>query len=153
MYNLENNATIRYWFANQEGNKSVDHAFTEFGTSVSDYDIIVANAGNDPTMPSDRVVSAARHFHDAGVPFLWLTTFDGGGDVREWNTEDQKAFLDAGGKHIPVHDMMASMVPFTRGVAEDREDNHFCLPGPPDELGRLILQLIWALYEDSGRSY
>lgn len=150
VFELDNKATVHYWFAHHEKNKSVEHAFAEFGTSVSDYDFIVANVGNDPIMHIDRAVSTARSCHDVGVPFLWLQTYDGAGDIREWSTEDRQAFMDAGGKHVPVHDMMANMTHFTRGVAEGQEDSHFCLPGPPNELGRLVLQLIWALYEERG---
>lgn len=145
IFEFENNGTLHYWFADQERNKSVEDALESFDKPATHYDAIVANAGNEPVMDTEHVVSAAEFFHQAGVPFLWLTTYDGVGDIRSWDAEDRQAFEAANGKHIPVHEMMESMGIFTRGVVETMNDDHFCLPGPPDELGLLILQVIWAL--------
>lgn len=147
VFEFDNDVTVHYWFANTESNKTVEHAFEKFGVSVSDYDVVVANSGNKPPMETENVIASAQHFHRVGVEFLWLTTYDGVGDVRDWELDDQEAFVAAKGNLVPVHDMMESMGNFTRGAAKRSEDEHFCLPGPPDELGLLVLQLIWALVE------
>ena len=146
VYHLRDDVTVHFWFAHREGNKSIDHAFNEFNTSVADYDFVVANAGNSPRMSTPNVVRAAQSFHDASVSFLWLTTFEGAGDIRHFASEEREIFTAAGAKYVPVHYMMESMTKYTRGVAEGSGNNHFCLPGPPDELGVLILQLIWSLH-------
>lgn len=125
----------------------MEHAFQGFGTSVSDYDVVVANSGNEPVMDIEHVIASAQHLHRVGVEFLWLTTYDGVGDVRDWELDDQEAFMSAKGNLVPVHDMMETMGNFTMGAATASEDEHFCLPGPPDELGLLVLQLIWALHD------
>lgn len=148
VFELSNDAVIHYWFAHLEGNKSVQHAFQEFGNSLSDYDVVVANVGNEPPMPAQRVISDAQVLHQAGIPLIWLSTYDGGGAVQDWTDDERRAFDEAGAKYIPVHDMVETLGDFTRGVAEHNDDEHFCLPGPPDELGLLVLQLIRALSHD-----
>lgn len=129
----------------------MERALEEFDTSGGDYDVVVANVGNDPKMQVEHVVSAAQYFDRAGAQFLWLTTYDGAGDIRDWGIENRQAFLSANGKHIPVRDMMESMVNFTRGVAQNVDDPHFCLPGPPNELGILVLQVLRALVTERRR--
>lgn len=57
----------------------------------------------------------------------------------------QEAFNAAIAKHLAVHDIMKSMQNFTIGAVESVENDHFCLPGPPNELAILVLELIWAL--------
>lgn len=148
VFELRNKAIVHFWFAGDDRNKSIEHAFQEFGTSVADYDVIIANAGNKPPMETEHVVSSAQHFYRANVSFLWLTTYDGEGDIRNWTDEDQQAFVAANGKHVPVHRMIKSVTNFTRGFVEGTNDEHFCLPGPPNELGRVVLQLIWALQNE-----
>ena len=125
----------------------MEHAFQEFGTSVSDYDVVVANSGNKPVTDTEHVIASAQLFHRVGVKFLWLTTYDGVGNVRDWELDDQEAFVAAKGNLVPVHDMMETMEDFTVGAALGSHDEHFCLPGPPDEVGLLVLRLIWALHQ------
>lgn len=148
---LDNNSTVHYYFAHQEFKKSLEDALQHFGTSFSDYDGVFANVGNDPIMPTTSVINAAQNLDEAGVPLFWLSTYDGEGDVQAWSAEDRQAFDDASARYIPVHNMMNTMGRFTRGVAEDRDDDHFCLPGPPNEVGLLALKLIWAVHIE-GRS-
>lgn len=114
---------------------------------MSDYDVVVANSGNKPVMDTKRTVASAQHFHQVGVPFIWLATYDGVGNINDWEFGDREAFLAAKGNHIPVNNMMETMSNFTMGAELGSDDDHFCLPGPPDEVGLLILQLVWALTE------
>lgn len=147
-YELCDGVTVHYHFANNDNNKSVEQALEDFDTSFADYDFIIANAGNTPRMHTDRAVRAAQLSHDAGASFIWLTTYNGIGDVGKWTAEDRQAFAAANVTYIPVHDMMESMINFTTGVAKGTQNTHFCLPGPPDELGVFLLELIWALYSE-----
>lgn len=148
VFEFSNKATVHFWFANVEKNKSIQKAFQAFGTSPKDYDVIVANAGNDPKLPISRLVNSARNFHSTGVRFLWLTTYHGDGDILKWKDTERQAFEQASGVYLPVHDMMKSVARFTRGRVEGGGDGHFCLPGPPNELGTLVLRLLWALHEE-----
>lgn len=145
MFELDDNTVIHYFFAAENVNKSIDIAFSQFGTSPEDYDFAVFNAGNIPVMPADEAVASAQRIHQAKGSFVWLATYDGEGDVRSWSPEQQQAFLATDAKFIAVNSMMKSVVDFTRGAAEGISDGHFCLPGPPDELGLLLRQVIWAL--------
>lgn len=148
VYEMSNNATVHYFFAHREFNKSLEDSLHFFGTSYDEYDAIFANVGNSPIMHTPRVLKVARQLDQIGIPLLWLSTYDGEGDVRAWSSEDRLAFSTAGARYIPVHDMISTLSRFTMGVVEGGNDDHFCLPGPPNELGLLALRLIWALHID-----
>lgn len=145
VFELDDNTVIHYFFAAENVNKSIDIALSQFGTSPEDYDFAVFNAGNIPAMPADEALASAQRIHEAKGSFVWLATYDGKGDVRSWSPEQQQAFLATDAKFIAVNSMMESVVDFTRGAVEGISDSHFCLPGPPDELGLLLRQVIWAL--------
>ena len=123
----------------------MDIALDQFGTSAADYDFAVFNAGNIPIMSAEDTISSAQRIHQARGSFVWLTTYDGQGDGRSWSSAQKEAFVSANARYIAVHSMMETMLNFTRGAAEGVNDAHFCLPGPPDELGLLLLRVIWSL--------
>jgi len=90
------------------------------------------------------------------VPFFWLSTYEGKGGPKDWVTprgQSSSAFLASGAKFVRVGDMAHGLDGLTLKGAEglERHDPHFCLPGVPDEIGLLLLELAWAsLYEEQG---
>lgn len=154
---FENGGKVHYYFAHEEYQKSVLAAFEFFGTSASDYDLVIANNGNMPRMSVNNALISAQTCHDDGVPFLWLSTYDGHGAISGWSAEDKEIFYAAHARHVPIHRMVQSMTAFTRSEAEGEyadyiaTDHHYCLPGPPNELSKLMLKLVWASQIEQGK--
>eukprot|EP00752_Nemacystus_decipiens_P014381 g12791.t1 len=143
---FENGAVLHYHFANDEEHKSIDDALEIHGTDFSDYDAVFANLGNPPRMKAPMVLTAAGRLKEAGVPFFWLSDFEGKGDVLAWRPEEQEEFWACGARFVPVHRMVDSLEYLTKGFVEDEPNHHFCLPGPPTEIGILLLRMTWALH-------
>lgn len=135
-----------YYFAHRQLNKSVIDGLEMFGQSASHYSMAFVNSGNHPRMEHASVLEAARLFNEAGVPFFWVTTYDGGtNNVRNWNEESQEEFFGANGRQISVHSMTRGTEEFLQRAAEGNTDPHYCLPGPPNEMARLVLKIAWAV--------
>lgn len=145
-FNLRNNATLHFYFAHYEKDKSISDAFRALDTSMTDYDVIVANNGNPPIMTPESTLKAAEAAQAADIPFYWLSTYDGFGEVWHWTRANRQRLFDLpNARHIAVRDMVRSVMGFTKGKAEGGNDAHFCLPGPPVGIASLLLQMIWAL--------
>lgn len=113
------------------------------------YDMVIANNGNAPVMEPAAVIETALRLQGAQVPFLWLSTYDGNGDVGGWSEGHQKMFANSGAIFVPVGDMMRGLGHLTRGRVEGEqngEDDHYCMPGPPNQLGMLLVKLMWAVH-------
>lgn len=149
-FKFRNNATLHYYFSHYQKDKSVSDAFKQLNTTLTDYDVIVANNGNSPRMTKENTLRAAEAARAAGVKFLWLSTYDGKGDVWGWPKLQRQRFYHAGARHISVRDMVQGVMDFTKGAAEGIKDGHFCLPGPPVSIAVLLLQIIWALRSGTG---
>lgn len=143
-FDFENGAKVQYYFANDEKNKSVSDALRVRNTKFEDYDIVIGNAGNNPALTTTALMQSVRDVRRAGVPFVWLTTYDGTGDIEELADGEQTEFFELGAKFIPVHDMVQDLVNMTKGAVEHEVNIHYCMPGPPNELGLLFLRIIWA---------
>lgn len=117
--------------------------------SLSDYDVVFANVGNGPPMTADSVCDAALQAQAAAVPFFFLSLYSGKGDIGEWDASQRTTFFESGARYVDVGDMVLGLDEFTRAAVEGEEsDNHFCLPGPPDEIGLLMLNLMWAVHRE-----
>ncbi|CAB1116984.1 unnamed protein product [Ectocarpus sp. CCAP 1310/34] len=150
-YLFQNGAVVHYYFAGTDPKKSIKDALLPHGNvSLSHYDAVFANDGNWPKMAVDDVCEAAFELQALSVPFLWLSTYDGHGSVDLWNDAQKEKFSQSGARFVNVGHMLFGLSNFTKGAVEDRVDPHFCLPGPPDELGFLLLKIIWALYQERG---
>eukprot|EP00903_Cladosiphon_okamuranus_P014839 g13740.t1 len=146
-FEFENGAVLHYHFAHREDDKSIDDALKIHGTELWDYDAVFANPGNRPRMQEQKVLREAGALKEAGVPFFWLSAYDGHGDVLGWSSEGQEEFRDSGARFVPIHRMVESLTYLTRGVVEKEGNHHFCLPGPPTEIGILLLRIAWALHD------
>lgn len=90
------------------------------------------------------------------MPFFWLNAYEGKGDPQGWNSRQRETdFPECGAKFVRVGDMAHGLQRLTRKVVEKMEeyDPHFCMPGPPDEIGILLLKLVWALHHEKNGSY
>ncbi|CAM9543448.1 unnamed protein product [Discosporangium mesarthrocarpum] len=139
---FENHATLRYAFENREGNKSIEKYAALFGMKPSDFDAVITNKGNAPPMTQDALVASARALNAAGVPLFWLTTFEEG---VNWEIE-QSPFKGIDVVPFDTKNMVSGQRDLKVGIVEkDRSgDPHFCLPGPPSEIGILVLRMVWA---------
>lgn len=145
---FENGATAHYTFANAQPNKGLADALHGHGNEdLSSYDAVFMNHGNLPAMSSDLAVATAIKVQGAGAQFFWLSTYEGGGGFNKWPESQRVRFIESGAKYFDVGCMMRGMQPWTRGRAEGGTDPHFCLPGPPNEVAVLMLQLMWAVHD------
>ena len=166
---IANGATVHYYFAHHDENKSVWDA-VPFHHQVpywSHYDAVFANSGNHPYMSEESVLISAFELQQAAVPFFWLSQYDGAGDINEWEASKVSRFHESGARYVDVRSMTHGLRSLTRGAVESGEktkesnaeddrfvehaggDPHFCLPGPPDEMALLLLKLMWAVHEYS----
>lgn len=144
---------MHYYFAHQQLNKSVSDALELFGTAASDYEMVFVNSGNNPPMTTERVIETARLLNDLGVPFIWMTTFDGGNtDVFNWDEASRNAFFEANGRQMSINRMVETTQQYRMDAVEKNNDPHFCLPGPPNEMARLLLKIAWAIVIESGHA-
>jgi hypothetical protein len=113
---------------------------------LSFYDVVIMNPGNNPPIKTDMVLKIAHDFKIAGVKMLYLSTYNGVGNIKSWDTEDTKSFVESGAHFVPIDYMVGGLEEFTVGSVQNLpNDPHYCLPGPPDEIALLLLKLIWAL--------
>ncbi|CBJ26872.1 hypothetical protein Esi_0048_0094 [Ectocarpus siliculosus] len=150
VFEFDNGAAIHYHFAHKEENKRFEDALQYRGTEYSSYDAVVGNLGNDPRMEVSEVLRVANLLKEEGVPLFWTSAYEGEGDVGAWLPEEQALFWDSGARFVPVHRMVKSLKYLTKGVVEGENNPHFCMPGPPNEIGILLLEMAWAVYAERG---
>ncbi|CAN0539569.1 unnamed protein product, partial [Ectocarpus sp. 12 AP-2014] len=148
VFEFDNGAAIHYHFAHKEENKRFEDALKYRGTEYSSYDVVVGNLGNDPRMEVSEVLRVASLLKEEGVPLFWTSAYEGEGDVGAWLPEEQALFWDSGARFVPVHRMVESLKYLTKGVVEGENNPHFCMPGPPNEIGILLLETAWAVHEE-----
>lgn len=151
VFEFANGSTLHYFFAHTEEDKAVEDALEAHGTDYGDYDAVFANAGNDPRLEPLMMISAASKFGAHGVPFFFQSVYQGEGDIRDLTPEQKRHFDETGAFFIPVSEMVKNLQRFTKGFVEDEWNPHYCLPGPPDEIGLLMLRLVWALAIGGGQ--
>lgn len=148
---LSNGAVLHYVFApNEKANWLNDALALHGGIPLWQYDAVFANEGNYPTMEVEWTLDAAILMQHVGVPFFWLSTYNGRGAVTKWELTQRERFKKSGATFVDIERMASDVVNLTKGEVEHlRADPHFCMPGPPDEIGLLLLRIIWALHEAS----
>lgn len=150
-----NGAILHYYFAGSDKRKHVSDILPHFNvSSLSYYDSVFANNGNGPAMRPPRVLEAAAELKNDSVPFFWLSTYDGldglHGDVDGWEEDDRVRMDVLGAKFIRVGVMALGLEHLRKRVVQPGSgDNHFCLPGPPNEMALLLLKLMWAVHFES----
>ena len=110
---------------------------------------MIANEGNPPTLTPNEALELALQVQVAGAQMFWLSTYAGRGDVGKWKEQDRANFLDSGAKYVDVGCMMQGLHDWTIGAVKNSPDDHFCMPGPSDEIAVLLVKLMWALHEES----
>lgn len=156
---MTNGATLHYYFAGGDANKSIGDALSHHNdASWSDYDVVFANSGNPPMMSEESALTSALELQNASVPLFWLSAYDGSGDINRWEPSDILRFHESGARYLDINSMARGLRSMTKGAVEGGRhesesfsnkfgDPHFCLPGPPDEMGLLMLKLMWAVYQ------
>lgn len=145
---MKNGAVLHYYFANADRNKSIGDALHHHqNVPWSYYSAVFANSGNDPRMSEESVLNTAFELQKAKVPFFWLSTYEGVGSIKAWPALRRRQFQQSGAKFVDISAMTLGLDPFTKGAIEHTLDPHFCLPGPPDEMGLLLLKMMWAVHE------
>ena len=146
---MTNEAILHYHYSGNNENKHVREALRFHGNvSWSYYDAIFANSGNHPAMSEESAVQSAIEIQDAGVSFFWLSNYDGVGAMSEWKESNRLRFHESGARYVDISAMTSGLDALTKAKVEHLEhDPHFCLPGPPDEMGLLLLKIMWAVHE------
>lgn len=159
---MTNGATVHYYFSGVEANKTIADALRYHNNATwCDYDAVFANGGNTPKMPPESVLTAAFELQNASVPFFWLSEYDGYGDISRWEESNVLLFHESGARFVDIGTMARGLRSLTKGGIEEHStsnsfqkkfgDPHFCLPGPPDEMGLLLLKLVWAVHQEHAR--
>eukprot|EP00611_Tribonema_gayanum_P002337 TRINITY_DN1170_c0_g1_i1.p1 TRINITY_DN1170_c0_g1~~TRINITY_DN1170_c0_g1_i1.p1 ORF type:complete len:271 (-),score=36.44 TRINITY_DN1170_c0_g1_i1:249-1061(-) len=168
-FTLSNSATVSYVFMHREVNKTIDQFIgPTFGTSLRDYDIVVANAGNAPDMLLSSFADEVGPLVTQGIiKALWIPLYWGSDALDEYReartlnngnlpTASQRAALDA----ITFFDLRI----LTSGVAgftvakkaHLSRDGHFCMPSPVDDISDTLFAhvryLWWQLALERGGS-
>ncbi|CAM9862282.1 unnamed protein product [Discosporangium mesarthrocarpum] len=147
---FENHASIKYIFADNERAKSIGkYAEVAFGMKPSDFDVVVANPGNMPYMTRESLVSTARALNGTGTALFWMSTYDG---TYLWEDQQESPLKGLDVVQFDTHNIVSSQTSYQVQNVEmgHVNDPHFCLPGPPLELGVLLLDLIWARTHQQG---
>lgn len=138
-------ARLDYFFADGQKYKRVESGLKPHHTNFRDYDMVIANSGNMPPMRLPRLLESARQIAAAGIPFVWLTTYNGVGDIATFSQESRDTLDSYNVKFLPVHAMVKDLDRFTKGSIENSGVNvHYCMPGPPNEIGMLLLRIMWS---------
>lgn len=116
---------------------------------LSSYDVVFMNAGNSPSLSTQMAIKSAIQVQAAGTPFFWLSTYDGVGRMLQWSHDEKTRFFASRARYVDIHSMMRGMQAWTKGAVEGIDDPHYCLPGPPNEIAVLLLQIVWAVFEES----
>lgn len=141
---------MHFTFSDQSRTKCLEEARRSHGSDdLASYDVVIANEGNPPRLTSNQAVEMALQVQAAGAQLFWLSTYAAGGDVATWSKQDRERFMGSGAKHVDVGCMMQGMYEWTIGAVKNSPDDHFCMPGPSDEVSVLLAQLVWALHEES----
>ena len=56
-----------------------------------------------------ETLRVAGRLKEVGVPFFWLSAYEGEGDIAAWPPEEQQEFWDSGARFLPVHRMLESL--------------------------------------------
>lgn len=130
--------------------KNIDRQIEILNLDPGSIDVVVANCGNGTPLTYESLLSTAQGFSGSGTLIIWLTTYTGSGKFNE----DEMHTLEAlGVVQVDLGVMLSDRRAEELRVAtvEEKPDGHYCLPGPPDEVSILILQIIWAYFHEQRR--
>lgn len=116
---------------------------------LSFYDAVFVNAGNGVTMKVTDAITTAIEVQHAGAAFFWLSTYTGMGSMSKWTEDQAKRFFASGANYVDIESMAKGMEAWTKGAVDGKRDDHYCLPGPPDEIANLLLKIVWAVHEQN----
>lgn len=141
---------MHFQFSHTEPDKGLADARKKHGNNtISSYDAVFVNPGNNPPIDAQQAVEIALEVQAAGSQAFWLSTYNGGGRISKWSKNQRARFYESGALYIDIECMTEGMKYLTKGAVEGEVDNHFCMPGPPDEIALLLLKIIWAMFEES----
>ncbi|CAN0467633.1 unnamed protein product, partial [Ascophyllum nodosum] len=56
-------------------------------------------------METEYLLKSAQVMHDVGVQLIWLSLYDGRGNIADWEEDEQARFADSGAKFLPIEYM------------------------------------------------
>ena len=148
---MANGAILHFYFAHMEKNKSIERALRSHdNVPWSYYDAVFANSGNPPRLSEESVLATAFELQNASVPFFFLSSYAKDDKaVSEWEEHNRVLFHASGARYVDIRIMTHGLTSLTRGAVEPpKRDGHFCLPGPPDQIGLLLLKIMWAVHQE-----
>ena len=144
-----NGAVVHFQFSHMEKTKGLIHARTKHGMEdLSSYDAVFVNPGNSPPIAAEKAVEIVLEVQAAGSQAFWLSTYGGVGHISDWSEHQRARFHQSGALYVDIECMARGMESWTRGGVEGVDDEHFCMPGPPNEIAALLLNVIWAAAEE-----
>lgn len=147
-FQFRNGASVHYRFSDQTVlHKNIDTEIAYMGLDSANVDVVISNAGNGENMPFWSLRKAAKGMLGSGKLILWLSTFYNGRGI--YTGSQSKTLADLGVVQFDLSMMMRTSLQPIRElschVVESRQDDtHYCMPGPPDELGILLARIVWA---------
>ena len=149
---MANGAILHFYFAHTENNKSIERALRSHdNVPLSYYDAVFANAGNSPHLSEESILATAFELQNYSAPFFYLSKYGGTeGFVTEWEEHNRVLFRESGARYVDISAMAHGLTSLTRGAVEHKHgvDSHYCLPGPPDQMGLLLLKIMWAVHQE-----
>lgn len=148
-FQFRNGASLHYRFSDQTlHHKDIDNEIAYMGLNPDKVDVVIANMGNGEIIPFSSLSKSARRMQESGKLILWLSTFYNG-RVGIYAGPRGKALADLGVVQFDfsmmMRDSLQAVKELSCKVVENRsQDTHYCMPGPPDELGILLARMVWA---------
>ena len=148
-YLFDNGALVHFQFSGTQDTKGLTDARKMHGMQdLSSYDAVFVNSGNNPPIGAKKAVEIALEVQAAGTQLFWLSTYNGGGQISNWSKNERSRFHESGALYVDIACMARGMNSWTKGDVEGVTDGHFCMPGPPNEIALLLLNIIWAMFEE-----
>lgn len=149
-YTFGNGAVVHFKFSGNQEGKGLADARREHGMEdLSSYDAVFVNPGNDPPITAEKAIEMVLELQAAGTQVFWLSTFFRGSGISKWSENQRARFYKAGALYVDIECMARGMNSWTRGGVEGVNDSHFCMPGPSNEIALLLLQIVWAVVEET----
>lgn len=128
-------------------NKQIEREMRSMGLDPTDVDVIISNSGNGEKMTFESLRTTAQNFRGSGKLILWLSNYFHVTSLFEG--QQARTLADLGVVQFDMSKVMRhTLHPNEKSycqVVENRQlDTHYCMPGPPDELGILLARMVWA---------
>ncbi|CAM9315731.1 unnamed protein product [Sphacelaria rigidula] len=147
-FTLRNGASIHYKFSDEHiMSKNILREIASMGLDLVDVDVVFSNGGNGKEMSFKDLHESARALKESETLLVWLSKFYNRNTI--YTGPRGKALRDIDVIQFDMSTMMRTHLKpvkeFSHRFVEGRAgDTHYCMPGPPDELGILFARIVWA---------